>query len=197
VPDLRRIAVYCGSRDGADPRYARAARAMGEVLAARGIGLVYGGGGVGLMGAVADAALAAGGEVVGVIPTALAEREAAHRGLSEMHVTASMHERKATMVALSDAFVAMPGGLGTLDELVEVLTWTQLGIHRRPTGLLEVDGFWEPFLGLVDHMVREAFVDARHRDALLVDADPGRLLDRLAVAEAPATRFATEPPPAP
>jgi uncharacterized protein (TIGR00730 family) len=198
VIELRRVAVYCGSRDGGDPAFARAAEDMGAALAARGIGVVYGGATVGLMGRVADAALAAGGEVVGVLPQALEARELAHQGLSELHVVGSMHERKALMADLADGFIALPGGLGTLDELFEVMTWAQLGIHAKPIGLLNIAGFFDPLLAMVDQFVAQGFVDAELRVALAVDEDPATLINDLRAATPPAGRW-TEAgaPPAP
>ncbi|MDT0632417.1 TIGR00730 family Rossman fold protein [Rubrivirga sp. S365] len=176
---IRRVCVYCGSRPGARLAYAEAARSLGTLLAEAGIGLVTGGGRVGLMGVVADAVLAAGGEAVGVIPHALAEREVGHDGLTALHVVASMHERKATMADLADAFVALPGGLGTLEEIAEMLTWAQLGLHDKPCGLLDVEGYYAPLVAFVDHAVGEGFVGAEHRAALVVEAEPAALLDRL------------------
>jgi hypothetical protein len=172
--------VFCGSRPGNAPAYVDTARRLGRVLAQRGQRLVFGGGRVGLMGAVADGALSAGGQVIGVIPRALAEREVAHTELSELRVVGSMHERKALMSELSDGFIALPGGLGTLEELFEVWTWAQLGIHRKPCGLLEADGLFSPLLSFLDSLVERGFVMAAHRDMLLVDADPCVLLDRMA-----------------
>ena len=154
---MRRICVFCGSRPGARPVYAQAARELGTVLARAGKGLVYGGAGVGLMREIADAALAAGGEVLGVIPRAMVDRELAHPGLTKLHVVDSMHQRKALMSDLSDGYVAMPGGLGTLDELFEILTWAQLGLHAKPVGLLDVEGYWAPLRALVTHTVTEGF----------------------------------------
>ena len=177
---LRRVCVFCGSKHGARPEYAAAARAMGETLAAGGIGLVYGGGRVGLMGVVADAVLDAGGEVIGVIPDHMSDREIAHYGLTDLRIVASMHERKALMYELSDGFVALPGGLGTLEELFEITTWSQLGLHAKPTGLLDVDGFYSPLVAFLDQLVTEGFVHERHRRLLRVAADPVTLLDRLA-----------------
>jgi len=145
----------------------------------RGLGLVYGGGRVGLMGVVADAVLAAGGEAIGVLPRALATKELAHDGLSAMHVVGSMHERKALMADLSDAFVALPGGLGTLEELCEIVTWAQLGIHRKPCGLLDVEGYYQPLLEMLDHAVGEGFVRPEHRGLVLADSDPEKLLDQV------------------
>lgn len=176
---LRSICVYCGSRPGARPGYAAAARALGEAIARRRLRLVYGGGRVGMMGIVADAVLAGGGEVVGVIPQRLVATELAHPGATELLVTGTMHERKARMAELSDAFVALPGGLGTLEELFETWTWRQLGYHDKRLGLLEVDGYFEGLLQWLQHAVDEHFVAAQHRAMLLVDADPGDLLDRL------------------
>jgi uncharacterized protein (TIGR00730 family) len=184
--DLRRLCVYCGSSPGADPRYAGAARAVGGLLARRGIGLVYGGGNVGLMGAVADAAMAAGGEVVGVIPQALLDREVGHRGVTELRVVASMHERKALMAELSDGFLALPGGIGTLEELVEVYTWAQLGLHRKPIGLLDVAGFYASLVAFLDHAVAERFLRPEHRATLLVGDDAEALLRRMADFQPPA-----------
>lgn len=152
---------------------------MGTLLAGRGIGLVYGGGNVGLMGVVADAALAAGGEVIGVIPSALADKEIAHAGLTELHVVDSMHTRKAMMAELSDGFVAMPGGVGTFEEFFEAVTWTQLGLHRKPCGLLNVDGFYALLDGFIDRAVAEGFIRPVHRAAIVIDSDPARLIDRL------------------
>src|SRR5579875_1121481 len=149
---IRRLCVFCGSSPGHDPRYLATARAVGERLARAGLGIVYGGGRVGLMGALADAALAAGGEVIGVIPHALAARELAHQGLTALHVVATMHERKARMSELADAFLVLPGGLGTLEELFEVWSWAQLGVHRKPCGVLDVAGYWQPLLALVEHL---------------------------------------------
>ena len=183
---MKRVCVFCGSRDGTRSQYVAAAGGMGEALARRGIGLVYGGGGIGLMGVLADAALSAGGDVIGVIPESLMAREVAHRGLGDLRVVASMHERKALMAELSDAFVALPGGFGTLEEFCEALTWAQLGIHRKPCGLLNVEGFFDPLLSFFDHAVRERFVSPDHRSLVVVEEDPGRLLDALSRWEPPA-----------
>ena len=184
---MNNICVFCGSSYGTRPVYAEAARATGRLLAERGIGLVYGGGNVGLMGEMADAVLGAGGEVTGVIPRALMEREVGHRGLTTLHVVGSMHERKALMVDLSDGFVALPGGYGTLDELCEALTWSQLGIHAKPCGVLNVDGYFDALLALFDHAAREGFVREAHRALVLQSADPAALLDSMAAFRAPAT----------
>ena len=183
---MKRVCVFCGSRNGTRTQYVASARRMGEALARRGIGLVYGGGGIGLMGVLADAALSAGGDVIGVIPQALVAREVAHGGLTDLRVVASMHERKALMAELSDAFVALPGGFGTLEEFCEALTWAQLGIHRKPCGLLNVEGFFDPLLSLFDHAVRERFVSPDHRSLVVVEEDPERLLDALSRWEPPA-----------
>ena len=185
MPPLRRVCVYAGSNAGARAEYAEAADALGRELAARGIGLVYGGGRVGLMGAVADAVLAAGGKAIGVIPQALVDRELAHQGLSELRVVASMHERKALMAELAGAFVALPGGIGTLEELVEVYTWSQLGIHAKPCAVLDADGYWAPFAAFLDHMVTAGFLREQHRAVLLSGEQPGELLDRLTDWEPP------------
>jgi uncharacterized protein (TIGR00730 family) len=176
---MKRVAVFCGSSPGKSELYVEAARGMGRALAARGLGLVYGGGRVGLMGAMADAALAAGTTVHGVIPRRIASAEVAHSGVTELHVVETMHQRKAMMTELADAFVAMPGGSGTLDELFEAVTWGQLGFHHKPVGLLDVGGFFEPLLAMMDRMVREGFVRPDQREALKVHADAGGLLDAL------------------
>ena len=176
---LKRICVFAGSRDGSDPAYTEAAARLAEAIVAAGLGVVYGGGRVGLMGAVADAALAEGGEVIGVIPSALQRREIAHRGLTELHVVDSMHERKAMMAQLSDAFAALPGGFGTMDELVEAVTWSQLGIHSKPVGLLDVAGYWQPLRRLVDNAVDQGFVAPAGRDLLIWSDDPAELLTAL------------------
>jgi uncharacterized protein (TIGR00730 family) len=176
---VRSVCVFSGSSLGARPAYAHAARALAVELVARGTRVVYGGAAVGLMGIVADTALAAGGEVVGVIPQRLVDREIAHTGLTELHVTTSMHERKAVMGALSDGFVALPGGYGTLDELAEVLTWTQLGLHGKPLGLLDVGGFFVALAAFFDHATEEGFVRAAHRDLVLTSDEPARLLDAM------------------
>ena len=183
---MRRVCVFCGSQLGSKPAYLEAARRMGESLARRKLGLVYGGASVGLMGAVADAALAAGGEVIGVLPGPLQKKELAHAGLTRLHLVGSMHERKAKMASLADAFVALPGGLGTLEELAEVLTWAQLGLHRKPCALLDVDGYFAPLLTFLDRAVAERFVAPAHRAMILVDRDPKQLLDALAAWRAPA-----------
>jgi uncharacterized protein (TIGR00730 family) len=183
---MHRLCVFCGSSVGTNPAYLEAARATGRSLARRGIGIVYGGGSVGLMGALADAALAEGGEVVGVIPRALQLRELAHGGLTALHVVRSMHERKAKMAELADGFVALPGGLGTLEELAEILTWAQLGLHARPCGLLDVAGYYGPLIAFLDKAVSEGFVRPDHRRLLVVEDDPGALLDRFAAWAPPA-----------
>jgi uncharacterized protein (TIGR00730 family) len=159
-----RVCVFCGSSRGSSPGYAAAAAELGTALAGRGAGLVYGGGAVGLMGVVADAVLAGGGEVIGVMPEALVAREIAHRGVTELRVTKSMHERKAEMAALADAFIALPGGLGTFEELCEILTWSQLGLHAKPVVLLDVDAFWAPFVALLESAVAAGFLRPTHRD---------------------------------
>jgi uncharacterized protein (TIGR00730 family) len=176
-----RVCVFCGSSPGARPAYLEAARSLGSLLAQRRIGLVYGGASVGLMGAIADAVLAGGGEAIGVIPRSLLDRELAHDGLSELHVVETMHQRKALMAQLSDAFVILPGGAGTLDEFFETLTWRQLGLHSKPLALLDVDGFFRPLLALADHLVEEGFVQPAFRAVLLVERDPAALLDLLAL----------------
>jgi uncharacterized protein (TIGR00730 family) len=177
---MRRLCVFCGASSGRDGRYVKAAGDLGRALAARGIEAVYGGASIGVMAAVADSVLAENGSVIGVIPRHLASPEAAHAGLTRQYVVDTMHERKALMSDLSDAFVALPGGAGTLDELFEVWTWAQLGLHDKPVGLLDVDGFFQPLLAFIDHMVAEGFLAPSHRDILLVDTDPERLVDRLA-----------------
>ncbi len=184
---MRSLAVYCGSSSGARPAYARAARELGAGMAARGIELVYGGGNVGLMGVVADAVLAGGGQVYGVIPRLLLERELAHSGCTQLRVVETMHERKILMASRADAFLALPGGFGTFDELCEVVTWNQLSIHDKPVGLLDVEGYWEALLAFVEQGVVEGFVPKATRERLWRDDDQARLLDRLgaAVATAP------------
>ena len=176
---MNRVCVFCGASSGRLPAYAEAARSFGAAAAARGIGVVYGGGRVGLMGAVADSALAAGGEVIGVIPQELVDRELAHPGLSELHVVGSLHERKALMADLADAFVALPGGFGTLDELMEQLTWSQLGLHGKPVGLLDVEEYWRPLIALARHATAEGFVRESDLASIAVADDPESLLDRL------------------
>jgi uncharacterized protein (TIGR00730 family) len=183
---MRRVCVYCGASPGRRPSYLREARRLGGLLAERGIGLVYGGASVGLMGALADAALAGGGEVLGVIPRNLEEREIGHRRLTKLHVVGSMHERKQKMSDLADAFLALPGGVGTLEELSETLTWSMLGLHAKPLGLLDVDGYWRPLLEFLDHAVAEGFLRAEHRALVLDDASATSLLDRLAAWRPPA-----------
>ena len=178
-PGIRRIGVFCGSAEGNDPAFAAAAAVLGRLLAETRIGLVYGGARVGIMGIVADAAMSVGGEVIGVLPRGLEKREIAHGGLTRLHIVDSMHERKALMSELSDAFVALPGGVGTLEEFFEAWTWGLLGIHKKPCGLLNTQGFYEPLLDLMDHIVGHGFLRAQHREIVLVDNDPGRLLDAL------------------
>lgn len=182
---MRRICVYCGSNAGRRPAYAAAARAVATAAARRGLGLVYGGGNVGLMGIAADAALAAGGEVIGVIPEQLADLELAHQGLTELHVVPSMHERKALMARLADAFVALPGGYGTFEELLEALTWTQLGLHAKPCGLLNVEGYYDPLVAQLERATADGFLRTDHASILIADADVDALLDRLASARLP------------
>jgi uncharacterized protein (TIGR00730 family) len=183
---VKRVCVFCGSNRGSREAYAGAAERMGCALARRGIGLVYGGGNVGLMGVLADAALAEGGEVIGVIPEALVARELAHAGLTELRVVRSMHERKALMADLADAFVAAPGGFGTFEEFCEALTWAQLGLHRKPCGLLNVEGYYDPLLALFNHGVAEGFIRPEHRALVFEERDPERLLDLLARWQPPA-----------
>lgn len=176
---MARLCVFCGSSEGARPAYREAAERLGRTLASRGHGIVYGGASVGLMGALADAALAAGGEVIGVIPQSLVEREIAHSRLSALHVVATMHERKATMASLADAFLALPGGNGTLDELFEALTWQQLGIHGKPIGAWDVEGYFAPLVRAMDHAVAEGFLRPRDRARLILGAELDPLLTAL------------------
>lgn len=176
---VNRVCVFCGSRPGADPAYLEAAKAMGKAIASRGMTLVYGGAKVGLMGAVADAALAAGGQVVGIIPKSLVTKEIAHDGLTELFLTDSMHERKERMIMLSDAFVSMPGGFGTYDELFEVLTLAQIGIHDKPQGMLNVKGFFDPLVKLLEHTIAASFAAPQHSALYVVEPTPEDLLDRL------------------
>jgi uncharacterized protein (TIGR00730 family) len=187
---VERVCVFCGASSGRLPAYAEAARAFGVAAAARGTGVVYGGGRVGLMGAVAEGALAAGGEVIGVIPQELVDRELAHGGLSELHVVGSLHERKALMAELAEGFVGLPGGFGTLDELLEQLTWSQLGLHAKPVGLLDVEEYWLPLIALARHATAEGFVREADLAAIAVATDAPGLLDRL-------ERLVREPRPRP
>ena len=182
------VCVYCGSRHGSDPAYTAAARAVGSAIGSRGWQLVYGGGKVGLMGEVADAALAAGGRAIGVIPQSLQDREVGHRGLTELHVVPDMHTRKRLMAERADVFVALPGGIGTLEELYEVWTWRQLGYHDQPIGLLNTAGFYDGLLAFMRHTVSSGFLDTRQLDALVVETDVARLLDTLAAQARRATR---------
>jgi len=175
----KRICVFCGSSAGTDPAFSAAAKKVGEGLAQRGLELVYGGGNVGLMGVVADAALSGGGRVIGVIPQSLVDRELAHRRISELRIVSSMHERKALMADLSDAFIALPGGYGTVEEFCEILTWAQLGLHQKPIGLLNVEGYFDPLLAFLDHAVEEGFLRAEHRAILLDHSEPQTLISRL------------------
>lgn len=176
---MKRVCVFCGSNQGANPAYGLAAEQLGKLLAQQNIGLVYGGGKVGLMGTVADATLAAGGEVIGVIPQALADREIAHTGISKLHIVASMHERKALMADYADAFIALPGGMGTLEEFAEVLTWGQLGLHQKPCGLLNIEGYYNSLIAFFDQAVQAQFVRPEHRSAVIEAQTCEDLLEKL------------------
>lgn len=182
---IRSICVFCGSSPGNDPRYLAIARELGRALVRRGLRLVYGGASVGLMGAVADAVLEGGGEVIGVIPKSLAVKEVAHAGLDDLRVVGSMHERKALMEKLSDGFIALPGGFGTFEELCEIVTWGQLGLHRKPSGVLNVAGYYQGFLEFVDHAMASGFIRPEQRRLLLSETDPDRLLDQFAAYQPP------------
>jgi len=184
---MERLCVFCGSSPGRGSIYLDAARRLARSITRAGLGLVYGGAGVGVMGALADAALAEGGEVTGVLPGRLVERERGHAGLTRLHVVADMHERKAMMGSLSDGFIALPGGLGTLEELFEVLTWNQLGIHRKPCGLLNVSGYFDGLAAFIDHAVEEGFVPETHRSYLLMATDPDDMLEAMRAFRGPAS----------
>ena len=179
---MNRLAVYCGSAPGTNPAFAETAKALGEEMARRGIGLVYGGGRLGLMGIVADAVIAAGGETHGVIPAALVDLEVAHTGLTQLHVVANMHERKAMMTDLTDAFVCLPGGIGTLDELFEAWSWNALGYHAKPFALLNVAGFWDPLVAMMDSITANGFLSPARRAQLIVAPTIGEAIDRLDAA---------------
>ncbi|MCK9507437.1 MAG: TIGR00730 family Rossman fold protein [Pigmentiphaga sp.] len=180
---MQSLCVYCGASTGADPQFVEAAQALGQTVAQRDIRLVYGGGSVGLMGEVANAALNAGGKVTGVIPEALWKREVGHPGLTEIAVVPTMHARKAQLIDLSDAFVALPGGFGTLDELFEVLTWQQIGYHHKPVGLLNIAGYYDSLLSFIQQALSQGFVRGAHVESLIVDTDVGRLIDRLSQSQ--------------
>jgi len=182
---LERICVFCGSSSGTRTAYREAAISLGRLLAQRGIGLVYGGSHLGLMGTLADTVMAAGGVVTGVMPRLLVEKEAAHTGLPDLRIVGSMHERKALMADLASGFIALPGGFGTLEEFCEVLTWAQLGVHAKPCGLLNVAGFYDPLLALLDHAVAERFLKPQNRDLVIADDDVARLVDRMACFRTP------------
>lgn len=188
LASCHRIAVYCASNDGTRPEYLALARALGTTLAMRGIAVVYGGGRSGLMGALADAALAQGGEVIGVMPHGLVQREVAHHGLTALHIVDSMHERKAMIAELADAFITLPGGIGTLEEFFETWTWAQLGVHRKPMGLLGVHQFWQPLELLLDQLDREGFLRGTPRDWLIRGEDPAQVIDALLAFDPPAVR---------
>jgi uncharacterized protein (TIGR00730 family) len=183
---MRRLCVYCGSRPGSQPDYTEAAQHLARALVKRHIELVYGGASVGTMGVLADTVLAAGGHVIGIIPQAIVGREVVHRGLSDLRIVTSMHERKALMAELSDGFIALPGGLGTLDEVFEILTWGQLGLHQKPCGLLNIRGYYRGLIDFLDHAVSERFITDVHRAMLLVEEEPERLIERFERYKAPA-----------
>ncbi|MDR7518818.1 MAG: TIGR00730 family Rossman fold protein [Armatimonadota bacterium] len=176
---MKRVAVFCGSNPGTRPAYAEAARRLAQTLVRRGIGLVYGGSGIGTMGILARAAVEAGGEVIGVIPRLLVDREVALVSLPDLRIVDSMHERKALMAELADAFIALPGGIGTMDEFFEMVSWTQLGLQRKPCGLLDVCGYYRPLIAFLDHAVEQGFIKPEYRPIILTDDDPDGLLDRL------------------
>jgi len=182
---MKNICVYCGSSPGRLEVYADGARALAQALVARDLGLVYGGASIGLMGLIADGVLRLGGRAVGVIPHALAQKEVAHKGLTELHITQSMHERKTLMAELSDGFIAMPGGIGTFEEIFEIWTWAQLGIHAKPCGLLNVSGYFDALTTFLDHATAEQFLKPPHRSLLVVESGPDALLDRFASYQAP------------
>ncbi len=188
VVPLQRVAVYCATNDGVRPEYLDCARALGTLMAVRGLTVVYGGGRVGLMGALADAALAAGGEVIGVMPHGLVQREVAHHGLTALRVVESMHERKAMIAELADAFITLPGGLGTLEEFFETWTWAQLGVHKKPIALLDVAGYWAPLVALLDHIEAEGFLRGNPREWLVVSDDASSVLTQLQSFHAPSVR---------
>ncbi len=175
---MEKICVFCGSSPGVQPEYSQAAEKLGHILAKKGIGLVYGGGSVGLMGRIARAALEKGGSVTGVVPRSLVEREVVLTGLDDLRIVGSMHERKALMAELSDAFIALPGGLGTIEEFVEILTWAQLGMHRKPCGLLNVRQYWDPFVQFLGHVAGEQFIEEEHLDMVMIEDDPDVLIER-------------------
>jgi uncharacterized protein (TIGR00730 family) len=184
---LQSVCVFCGSSPGIDPAYAQAARSLGRTLAEAEVRLVFGGGHVGLMGVISNAALEAGGEAIGIIPKSLVERELAHPGLTDLRIVGSMHERKAMMSDLSEGFITLPGGTGTLEEFFEVLTWAQLGEHEKPCGLLNVAGYYDPLLAVFDQMVDEGFLSASNRALVLVESEPDKLLRRLDLYRPPET----------
>ena len=185
MSEIRRLAVFCGSNPGARPEYVEGARALGRLLCQRRVGVVYGGSSVGLMAALAETVLEEGGDIIGVIPKMLVEREVAHRALSDLRIVGSMHERKALMAELSDGFVALPGGIGTLEEFFEIWTWAQLGVHDKPCGLLNIAGYFDPLLEFLDRAVEEKFVRDVHRSMVIVESDAAALLDRFESYEAP------------
>jgi len=190
---LHRVCIFCGSSTGVRPEYRAAAETLAAHLAKRRVDIVFGGGCVGLMGVVADTALAHGGHVIGVIPSALVAREIAHRGLPDLRIVSSMHERKALMASLSDAFIALPGGFGTFEEFCEVVTWTQLGIHRKPCGLLNVAGYYDPLVALIDRAVADGFIRPANRGIVVTESDPEALIDRLSVPPAGAGSATIQP----
>ena len=184
---LKNICVYCGSSSGKNPAYVESAKQLADVLVERNIGLVYGGAQIGVMGAVANRMLEQGGRVIGVIPEGLLLKEVAHQGLTELHVTKSMHERKALMAEHSEGFIALPGGIGTFEELFEVWTWAQLGFHHKPCGLLNIAGYYDQLIAFLDHAADEGFVKPPHRELLMVEQDPAKILDRMALYTPPAS----------
>ena len=193
---MRSVCVFCGSNTGAGGAYVEAARRLARAIAGRRLKLVYGGGSIGLMGVLGETALVAGGHVIGVTPRRLLEKEVVHRGLTELHVVETMQERKALMAELSDCFISLPGGLGTLDELTEMLTWNQLGLHRKPSALLDVDGYFDSLVAFLDHAVAQRFITPQHRTMLIVERDPEAVLDRLARAQLPDVSKWMDPKPA-
>ncbi|PKD40257.1 TIGR00730 family Rossman fold protein [Methylomonas sp. EFPC1] len=185
---INSICIYCGSSPGRLDAYGEAAQALAQALVSRNIRLIYGGAGIGIMGTVADQVLKLGGQAIGVIPKALAHKEVAHPNLSELHVTQSMHERKMLMAELADGFIALPGGIGTLEELFEIWTWAQLGFHQKPCGVLNVAGYYDALISFLDHVTAEQFVKPHHRGMLMVESDPNLLLDRYVSYQAPAVK---------